>query len=180
MEQLLRTLKEKSRKCSEHLEIELNGLRANRAHPSLVEEVKVDAYDGKLPLKQLASITAPEANLILVQVWDKSIVPNVEKAINNSGQGLSGSVEGDFLRIVLPPLSQDRRSELIKLAHRKGEEAQVSLRNVRHEVIEEMRQLKLSEDEEERFKKSVDEHVSEMSARMRELIDAKEQDIGTV
>lgn len=176
-ENLLRDLNHHLTNTLEHLKLELSSIRTNRAHSSLVEEIKVEAYESKMSLKQLASITAPEPALIIIHPYDKSLVRSVEKAIGDSGKGLSAVVEGDILRINLPPLSADRRAELAKLAREKGEEAQVTLRHQRHEILEQFEGEHPSEDEEKRFKKLVDETIQKASGEVKLLVETKEKDI---
>lgn len=176
-EQLLRDLDSHLNKTLDHVKMELASIRAGRATASLVEDVKVDAYETKMALKEVASITTPEPTLILVHPWDKSLVKAVEKAVANSGKGLTAVVDGDVLRISLPALSSDRREELAKLAREKGEEGQVALRNVRHEIMEALEKEELSEDEEKRMKKQVDEKVQQASENIKSLVDAKQKDI---
>ena len=132
---ILRELDDKLSKTLEHLEIELSTIRANRAHPSLLEDIKVEAYETKMPLRQIATVTAPHATFLLIHPWDKALVRAVEKAVSLSGQGFSAVVEGDMLRVALPALSADRRTELSKLTREKGEHATIALRNVRHEAL---------------------------------------------
>lgn len=146
---------------------ELVGVRTGRAHPSLVEGLHVDYYGAQTPLKQLATISAPEARLITIQVWDRNAVKAVEKAIQASDLGLNPSVDGQTIRLPIPPLSEQRRKELVKHVHHRVEEARVAIRNVRRHAHDELRRLErdgsISEDDlrryEEELQKLTDRHI---------------------
>ncbi len=180
MQEMLRELDKKVTATLEHLETELVGIRANRAQASLVADIKVLVYDTKMTLVQLASITTPEPDLILIQPWDKTIIKEIEKAINNSGKGISAQIDADVVRIKLPALSQDRRLELAKLARAKGEEANISLRNNRHEAQEALKALALSEDDEKLGKKQIDDQIQQATQQVKERVERKEADILTL
>lgn len=146
---------------------ELVGVRTGRAHPSLVEGIHVNYYGTQTPLKQLATISAPESRLITIQVWDRNAVKAVEKAIQTSDLGLNPSVDGQTIRLPIPPLSEQRRKELVKLVHHRVEEARVAIRNVRRHAHDELRRLErdgtISQDElrrhEEELQKLTDRHI---------------------
>ena len=118
---------------------EFGGLRTGRASASLVEPIVVDAYGSQMPLNQVGTVGVPESRLITVQVWDRSLVKSVEKAIRDSGLGLNPAVDGQLLRIPIPPLTEERRRELTKVAGRYSEEARISVRNVRRHVMDEFK-----------------------------------------
>ena len=163
------------------LQKELSGLRTGRASASILEPVMVDAYGGKSPVNQVANVTAPEPKLINVQVWDKSLVGPVDKAIRDAGLGLNPVVDGQNLRIPLPDLNEERRRELVKVAREYGENAKVSMRHVRRDGMETLKQLEkdkeMSKDDSfaqgERLQKLTDEKVAEVDAALAQ----KESDI---
>ena len=133
------------------LKRELNGVRTGRAHPSLIENLQVDYYGATTPLKQLGTIAAPEARMLSVQVWDRGAVRAIEKAIQMSDLGLNPAIDGQTLRLPFPPLTEQRRKDMVKLVHTKTEESRVAIRNVRRHAHDELRKGEkagdLSEDE---------------------------------
>ncbi len=168
----------------EVLRRELAGLRAGRASTSLLEPVVVEAYGAEMPLNQLATISAPEPRLLTVQVWDRSLVKAVEKAIRNAGLGLNPMTDGALIRVPLPELSEERRQELVKVAHKYAEQARVAVRNVRRDAIETLRRMlkegELSEDEFHRLQEKVQKLTDEHVAAINRLLEQKEKDILTV
>jgi ribosome recycling factor len=149
------------------LKRELTGIRTGRAHPSLIETLPVDYYGATTPLKQLGTINAPEARLLTVQVWDRSAVQAIVKALQASDLGLNPAIDGQLLRLPIPALTEQRRKEFVKLVHTKAEEARVAVRNVRRHAHDELRKSEkdgdLSQDElkraEEELQKMTDAHV---------------------
>jgi ribosome recycling factor len=159
----------------EALKRELNGIRSGRAHPSLVEGLEVDYYGAVTPLKQLGTINAPEARLLTIQVWDRGAVKAVEKAIQASSLGLNPAVDGQLIRLPFPPLTEQRRKDLVKLVHQKAEEARVAVRNVRRHAHDELRKAErdgVSQDEikrhEEELQKITDQHIGKVDAESRQ------------
>lgn len=160
---------------------ELTAIRTGRANPGLVEHLSVDAYGTNMPLNQLATITAPEPRLLVVQPWDKSLVPAIQNAITTSDLGLNPQTDGVILRLPIPTLSEERRVELTKLAARKTEEGRVAIRNIRREGIDHLRKAQksgeISEDDDRRAEQRVqavtDEHIEHLDA----LLQAKEAEI---
>jgi len=160
------------------------GLRTGRASTALIDSVMVDAYGSKMPINQVASLSTPEARLILIQVWDQSMVDAVEKSIRETELGLNPQTEGSSIRIPVPELSEDRRIELVKVAGKYAEQAKVSVRNVRRDIVEATRKLQkdkeISEDEkrdaENRIQNITDEHVKEIDR----MLSQKEIDIKKV
>ena len=132
---LYKEVEDKNKKAVENVKREFSEVRGGRATPALVEHMIVDYYGAPTPLKQLAAITAPEPRLLVVQPWDASAVTEIDKAIQKAQVGLSPIIEGKLIRIPIPPLSGDRRQELIKLIHKMGEEARVSVRTIRRDAI---------------------------------------------
>lgn len=160
---------------------ELSGIRAGRASPALLERIMVDYYGSAMPLNQVAQIQVPEARLLLIQPWDKSILAEVERALMKSDLGLTPSNDGSVIRLQIPPLTEERRRDLVKVVHKKAEEERVAIRNLRREAMErigrEQKDGRLSEDEAARLETEVqkltDRHVAEVDA----LLQIKERDI---
>src|SRR3989344_2649559 len=142
-----------------HLKAELAQIRTGRASASLVSDIEVDAYDSKLMVKELGQITTPEPNVILISPWDKSILTNIVGGITKANIGLNPVVDGDLIRIVIPPLTSERREQFIKHMHTILEKYKVEIRQIRHEYIEELRNKKQSgeigEEEEKRHEHEI-------------------------
>jgi ribosome recycling factor len=184
IDEALSELRASSEKATEALRRELTKLRTGRAHPSMLEGIRVDYYGQMSPLSQVAAINIPEPRLITVKPWEKKLVQAIEKAIRESDLGLNPQVDSDILRIPIPPLSGERRKEMTKLAKRAGEECKVAIRKGRHECIDMLNELKesgdASEDEVDRAKKKVEELVQEAVANVDQIVATKEKDILTV
>lgn len=163
------------------LQQEFAGLRTGRASVSLLEPVNVSAYGQPTPINQVATISTPEARLISVQVWDRSMVGAVEKAIRESGLGLNPVTDGQTLRIPIPPLNEERRAELAKLAGKYAEQARIAVRNVRRDGNDALKSAEkkgeISEDELNRFSKQIQELTDGYIAKIDGALKDKEQDI---
>jgi ribosome recycling factor len=163
------------------LKRELSKLRTGRAHPSLLESIRVDSYETLMPISQMATISAPEARLLVVKVWDKSQVKSVEKAISQSPLGLNPQTDGELIRVPLPILSEERRKELCKLARRQGEETKVAVRKARHDAKDFLVSLKnekeAGEDEVERAQRKVEEIVQNATNEVDTIVAKKEKEI---
>ena len=148
-------IKRRMQGASAVLKTELSGLRTGRASAHLLDPVMVDAYGAQMPLNQVATVSVPEPRLISVNVWDRSLVHPVEKAIVNSNLGLSPATEGQTIRLRIPELNEERRKELVKLAHKYAETARVAVRHVRRDAMDVIKKLekdhKISKDDHERF-----------------------------
>ena len=166
------------------LKTELSGLRTGRASLHLLDPVTVDAYGAEMPLNQVASVTVPEPRLISVNVWDRALVHAVEKAIVNSNLGLSPATEGQTIRLRIPELNEERRKELVKLAHKYAETARVAVRHVRRDAMEVLKKLekdhKISKDDHDRFSAEVQKATDNGIADIDHLLAAKEKEILTV
>lgn len=151
---VLVTTEAKMTKAVEVLGREFAVLRTGRASPSLLEHIRVDYYGTPTPLNQLAGISAPEARMLIIQPWDRAIVPTIEKAIIKSDLGLNPSSDGNAIRLVIPQLTEERRKELVKVVRKKVEERRIAVRNIRREAMEKLRAMErekeISEDEEKR------------------------------
>ena len=165
----------------EVLRKEYGGLRTGRASASLVEPVVVLAYDAEMPLNQVATINVPEPRMISIQVWDKSQVKAVEKAIQNSGLGLNPIVDGQNLRIPIPELNEERRVELAKIAGKYAEQAKVSVRNVRRDGMDKLKKMEragdLSKDDAEIWSDEIQQMTDDMVKKIVETHEAKESEI---
>jgi ribosome recycling factor len=166
------------------LKQELGGLRTGRASASLLDHVQVEAYGSHMPLNQLASISVPEPRLISVQVWDRSMVHPVEKAISAANLGLTPNTEGQVLRLRIPELNQERRKELVKVAHKYAEAARVAVRHVRRDGMELLKKLekdhKVSQDDHTRMSEEVQKATDQAIADIDQALAGKEKEIMTV
>ena len=181
IEDTLRDAEHRMQSAVGSLDRDLDTVRTGRARPSLVEALKVEYYGTPTPLNQLATIGAPEPRLITILPWDKTQLPNIEKAIQKSDLGLTPTNDGNLILLVIPPLNEDRRKELAKVVHKKVEEARVSVRNVRRDSLDHLRKLQhdklITDDDErraqERLQKITDKYVAEVDKHGH----AKEQEL---
>lgn len=139
--QTLRNIEDKMRKTVEGLKAELATIRTGRATPAIIEHVKVDYAGVLMPINQLGGISVAEAKMLIIQPWDKSIIRSIEKAILTSDLGLTPVSDGNVIRINIPPLSEERRQELIKAVHRRVEERRIAIRNLRRDGLEELKKM---------------------------------------
>lgn len=161
----------KMQKTVSVLKREMETIRSGRATSALVDQITVEAYGTNTPLSQLASISVPEARLLLIQPWDRSIVGNVQKAIQKSDLGLNPMSDGEVIRLVIPPPTEERRKELVKVVHKRVEDAKIAVRNVRRDALEELRKLEknkeVSRDDNmratDRLQKLTDRFIAEVS-----------------
>ena len=160
---------------------ELGGLRTGRASASLIEPVEVEAYGQKMPINAVATISVPESRMLSVQVWDKSMVHAVEKAIRDSNLGLSPTTEGQILRIRIPELNEQRRKEMVKIAHRYTEEAKVAVRHVRRDGIDTLKRLAkdkdISEDDQKKLEGDVQKVTDQFVGEIDQTLATKEAEI---
>src|SRR6187399_727183 len=177
-------LKRRMQGATQSLKHELGGLRTGRAAASMLEPVQVEAYGSHMPLNQLATISVPEPRLLSVQVWDKSMVKAVEKAIVDSNLGLSPATEGQVLRLRIPELNEERRKELVKVAHKYAEAARVAVRHVRRDGIDVIKKLekdhKISKDDHDRFSTDIQKATDQMIHDIDQMLSHKEKEVLTV
>lgn len=168
----------------ETLKREFAGLRAGRASATLLEPVMVEAYGSEMPINQVGTINVPESRMISVQVWDKGMVKAVEKAIRNAGLGLNPSADGTLVRVPLPELSEERRNELVKVAHKYAEQARVAVRNVRRDGMDTLKKMEkdgeISQDDQHLWSDEVQSQTDKHVEAINQLLGQKEQDILTV
>jgi len=174
-------LKEDLSKIISYLKPDLSTIRTGRAHASLVEDLPVEAYGQKMTLKELASITVPDPQLLVLDPWDKSIIPDIERAIRNSRLGLSPAVDEEVIRLPVPPLSEERRQEFVRLVKEKIEAARQKVRDARQEAVEEVRRQEtdkeIGEDEKFRLQKEIQKEVDECNQEIQEIGKEKEEEI---
>lgn len=166
------------------LDHELKGLRTGRASVNLLDPVMVEAYGSRMPLSQVASLSTPDAKTIAVQVWDKSMVKPVEKAIAESNLGVNPASEGQLVRVAIPLLTEERRKELVKLAHKYGENTKVALRNIRRDGNEDLKKLEkdslITKDEHHNLSEGIQKLTDEYSSKVDQHVKQKEQEILTI
>ncbi len=179
--EILKDAESKMKKCFEAGSHELAMVRTGRASPSIFEHLKVDYYGTLTPLNQLASVTSPEPALIVIQPWDKNAISGIEKAILKAGFDLTPVASGDILRIPFPPLSEERRKELVRVAHQMAEECKVSVRNLRREARDEIKKLEkqgeTAEDDAFRSQEALQEITDRFINQIDKSLHQKEKEI---
>jgi ribosome recycling factor len=178
---LKKQMVEKMEKSFSIVSDEFANIKTGRASPALIEGLKIDYYGTKTPLNQLASITVPEAHLIVIHPFDEKAIDNIEKAIISSDLGMNPSNDGSVLRIPIPPLTDERREELKKLVNRLAEEGKVSLRNIRRDAIKDIQDMakdgKISKDDEIRFKDEIQKITDHFTDKIKDILIKKEKEI---
>jgi ribosome recycling factor len=168
-------------KTLESLKADFAGLRAGRAHTSLLDGIMVEAYGSFSPIAQVGTVSIPDPRTLSVSVWDKGLVKNVEKALRESDLGLNPAVDGTLVRIPIPPLSEERRKELSKIAGKYAEQNKVAIRNIRRDGLDEVKKLKkdnlISEDEEKKAENDIQKLTDEAVKKADEMLSLKEKDI---
>ena len=163
---------------------ELSSLRTGRANAAMLDLVKVDVYGQQMPINQLGSITTPEPRMINIQIWDQNNVSLVDSAIKKSELGLNPQIDGQLIRLPIPELNEERRTELKKLIKSMGEKSKISIRNIRRDANEELKKLlkskKIGEDEEKSFEKNVQNITDKHIALVDEKVASKEKEIMTI
>jgi len=165
------------------LEHEFQKLRAGKASPDMLENVRVDYYGTPTPIAQVANINTPDPKQIIVQPWEKNLLPIIEKAIMAANLGFNPVNNGEVLRILVPPLTEQRRKEIVKKAKQEAEQAKISIRSVRKNAMDMLKEMKtegLSEDDVKKVEEKVQEYTNEYSKRADTILDTKEKEIMTV
>ena len=170
---VLRDAETKMSKSVEHFATELAGIRTGRANPALIDKVMVPYYGTPTPLNQLAQISAPEARLLVVQVYDKSQIGAIEKALRSGDQGLNPASDGQVIRVPIPPLNEERRREFVKLVRQKAEEARVAIRNVRRDELHRIDQMQKEGDVAEDDSKRAHARLQKITESQIEKVDAQ-------
>ena len=160
------------------LKMEMSGIRAGRASPSMLDTIKVDVYGSKMPINQVGNITTPEPRLINIDIWDQGNVSAVEKAIRESDLGINPSIEGTLIRLPLPQLTEERKLEYIKLAKKIGEASKVAIRNIRRDGIEKDKEI--GEDESKKLQSDIEEITSTHVKLIDSIVSDKEVDLSKV
>lgn len=173
----LKDLKKRMDGAIAALKSEFGGLRTGRATTSLVEPIDVDAYGSKMPMNQVGTISVPEPRMITIQVWDKGLVSATEKAIRESGLGINPVVDGQNIRIPIPPLTEERRTELTKVAAKYAEQARVAVRNIRHDGMNQAKTAEGGEDEQKRLHDEVQKLTDDYVKKVDEALAVKEEEI---
>ncbi len=179
-EMLILDVTEKMDKTIENLEKRFTTVRAGRANPSSLDGIMVEYYGSMTPLKQLATISVPEARQLLIKPFDKSSLSGIEKAIISSNLGYNPGNDGETIRIVIPELTEERRRELAKQVKSLAEEAKVSIRNIRHDALEDVKKAELPEDEEKGMEKDIQDMVNDYNKKIDNALKEKEQELLTV
>jgi len=181
LDELLTELNSRMQKAIDGLAKELAAIRAGRATPALLDNIMVDYHGSPVPLYQLATMSIPEANLIIIQPWDRTSLRDIERAILTANIGLNPMNDGNVIRVVIPPLSEERRNELIKLVSKRVEERRIAIRNIRRDGIEKLRAMEknkeISEDELKNNTKKIDQLTEVCVDRVSELGQSKEREI---
>ena len=170
-------------KAIDHLEQELGALRTGRATPALIEHISVAAYGVQTPIKELASISVPEPQSLIVQPWDATILQDIEKAIQQSSLGIQPINDGQLIRLVMPQLTQERRQQLAKVVKQKAEEAKISVRSIREKAMKEIKKDEqsgiLSEDQAKNEQKKMQEAVDKATATIADMAERKDKEVTT-
>lgn len=178
---ICRETEDKMEKPIELLKRELATVRTGRASVSLLDHIRVDCYGSLTPIQHVAGITIPESRLIVIQPWDKSVLEAIEKAILKSNLGLNPTNDGKFIRLVLPPLTEERRKELVKVVKKLGEECRIVIRNLRREAIEKLKKLKnegkISEDDERGSESRIQKLTDKYIEMVDNILKIKEEEI---
>ncbi|MBP5352992.1 MAG: ribosome recycling factor [Alphaproteobacteria bacterium] len=168
-------------KTIEALKNDFSGLRAGRAHASLLDGILVDAYGSMTPISQVSTISVPDARTLSVSVWDKGLAKNVEKALRESELGLNPMSDGQLIRIPIPPLSEERRKELVKIAGKYAEQGKIAIRNIRRDAMDEVKKMKkdalISEDDEKKYNNDIQKWTDDAVKKVDDQYESKEKDI---
>lgn len=172
---------ERMEKTIDALKNDFSGLRAGRAHASLLDGILVEAYGSMTPISQVGTVSVPDARTLSVSVWDKGLAKSVEKALRESELGLNPMSDGQLIRIPIPPLSEERRKELVKIAGKYAEQSKIAVRNIRRDAMDEVKKLKkdslISEDDEKKYNNDIQKWTDDAVKKIDEQFSAKEQDI---
>ena len=181
MHKIIKDAETRMHKSVDAYKSEIAKLRTGRAHPSILDHVRIDYYGSEMPINQVASINASDARTLTISPWEKAMVPLIEKAILNSDLGLNPATTGDLIRVPMPALNEERRRELIKVVRTEAETARVSIRNVRRDANTELKELlknkQMTEDEERRLTDEIQKLTNKFVAEVDQLTTAKETEL---
>jgi len=175
--------KERMDKAIEHLESELSRIRAGKANPHILDGIMVEYYGIMTPLSQVSNINTPDAKTIIIQPWEKNMIGPIEKAIQSSKVGITPVNNGEVIRLIIPPLTEERRIQLVRLVKAEGENARVSIRNTRRDSNEEYKLMQkegLSEDDEKKAEAEIQKLTQEYTEKIDKIVEGKEVDIMTI
>ncbi len=168
-------------KTLDSLRADFGGLRAGRAHAGLLDGIMVESYGSMTPVSQVGTVNVPDPRTLSISVWDKSLAKSVEKALRESDLGLNPVSDGALIRIPIPPLSEERRKELVKIAGKYAEQNKVAIRNIRRDALDSVKKLKkdnqISEDEEKRYENEIQKLTDDAIKKIDEMLENKEKDI---
>ena len=172
---------ERMEKTLDTLRGDFGGLRAGRAHASLLDNIMVEAYGNLSPIAQVGTISVPDARTLSISVWDKGLAKSVEKALRESDLGLNPVSDGQLIRIPIPPLSEERRKELVKVAGKYAEQTKIAIRNIRRDALDDIKKLKkdnlISEDDEKKYGNEIQKMADDSIKKIDDMFDQKEKDI---
>lgn len=176
-------IKKDLQKCVDHLEEDLTQIRTGRATPELVEEILVEAYGAKAPIKNYATISASDAKSLVIQPWDKSLTEAISSAVTNANLGFQPSIEGSVVRVRIPDLTEERRKEYVKIMKERVEDSRVAVRQVRQKYMKDIETAVsegASEDDGDRIKEEIEKMVKEMNESIEQIKENKEKDLMTI
>lgn len=181
MAETFKDAESKMQKCIESTRGEFASIRTGRATPALLDRLHVEAYGAAVPLKQVATVSAPDARTLVIAAFDRNTVGDIRKAIEKSDLGLTPNIDGSQIRLMIPPLNEERRKDLVKIVKKKGEDGKVAVRNVRHKIHDDLKsQLKdhkITEDESKRMQDQLQKLTDKFVKEIDQLVTAKEKEI---
>lgn len=184
MQANIQQLEQDLQKALDYLHKEFSTLQIGRASAGLVETIDIEAYGSVQPLRNMANISCPDSKTIQIQAWDKSVMGSIEKGIRNSGLGLNPINDGVYIRVIVPPLTEERRKDLVKIVHKEAEEAKVVIRQSRHNAINKLKAMEkdklISEDELKQEEKKVQEKVDTFNKKIEDAAKHKEHEVMSV
>ena len=184
MDTLIKHTGEKMEKTVQHLETEFSEIRAGRANPAVLDKVRVDYYGAPTAINQIAAVSVTEARTLVIQPWDTSVLRKIEKAIQTSDIGINPQNDGKIIRMIFPPLTEDRRKEIVKEIAKMGEDAKVAVRSVRREAMEKLKTMKkkseITEDDQKNGEKKIQDITDKFIGECDKIFAAKEKEIMTV
>ena len=179
--ELFEDTEDRMKKAIDSMRKDFLAIRTGRATPAVLEPIKISAYGQEMPIKQLATISVPEPRSIVIQPWDKSVLGDIEKAIQKSDLGINPTNDGKLLRLAFPPLTEERRKELVKQVKKRGEEGKIAVRNVRRDAMEMLKLMEkdgdISEDDEKRGQKEFEDLTKKIIEDIDKIVEAKEKEI---
>ena len=181
MNTLIKSTEEKMKKSIQHLETEFSEIRAGRANPAVLDKIRVDYFDTPTPINQLAAVSVAEARTLVIQPWDPSVLRKIEKAIQVSDIGINPQNDGKVIRMIFPPLTEDRRKEIVKEIAKMGEDAKVAVRSIRREAMEKLKAMKkkseITEDDQKTGEKKIQDITDKHIKKIESLTEKKQKQI---